>query len=224
MWQWKWVFRTGLVEVSEVNAYTPLPIFLLHDHNISQPVGIFHFSDFPGLEKIIGLVIDYFVSFWRELTSLLFDRFERRIDVESMRNDLGVDGNNDDFFYSIVVDSFRVCLALAVDDVELRLLVDSFRIHWKSNFPDSVIHGTIESHKNHRTSYDLCFIDSHSFDCAKENDVRRTSSIDQDSLDRAISNLELNNLPIMMLLPWIVGILLIKRDGHGHQLQLVLRS
>ena len=41
----KTIFWTGLVEVGEVHAHPPFPVGLLHQHYISQPLGVVDFLD-----------------------------------------------------------------------------------------------------------------------------------------------------------------------------------
>ena len=43
--KWKGVLGTCLVQVSEVNANSPLPILLLHDDDIGELVGVLHLTD-----------------------------------------------------------------------------------------------------------------------------------------------------------------------------------
>lgn len=94
MWQRERVFRASLVEICEVDTDSPFAVFLLYDHDVRESVGIFYFSDLPSFEEIVDLVIDHLVSLWSELSALLFDGFKRRVDVEFVRNDVGVDANH----------------------------------------------------------------------------------------------------------------------------------
>ena len=43
--KWKGVIGTCLVQVSEVDANSLLPILLLHDDDIGEPVGVLYLTD-----------------------------------------------------------------------------------------------------------------------------------------------------------------------------------
>ena len=43
--KWKGVLRTCLVQVGEVDANSPLPVLLLHDDDIGEPVGVLYLAD-----------------------------------------------------------------------------------------------------------------------------------------------------------------------------------
>ena len=45
----KAIFRTGSVDISEVNAESPFAVCLFDKDYVSQPVRVFHFSDSFGL-------------------------------------------------------------------------------------------------------------------------------------------------------------------------------
>ena len=43
--KWKVVIGTCLVQISEVDANSPLPVLLLHDNDIGEPVGVLYLAD-----------------------------------------------------------------------------------------------------------------------------------------------------------------------------------
>ena len=43
--KWKGVLGTCLVQVSEVDTNSPLPVLLLHDDNIGEPIGVLYLAD-----------------------------------------------------------------------------------------------------------------------------------------------------------------------------------
>ena len=43
--KWKGVLGTCLVQVGEVDAYSPLPVLRLYNHHIGQPVGVMDLTD-----------------------------------------------------------------------------------------------------------------------------------------------------------------------------------
>ena len=49
LWQTKTVFRAGLVQVSEINAYSPLLPLFRGDDDVSQPICVVGFSNDIGL-------------------------------------------------------------------------------------------------------------------------------------------------------------------------------
>ena len=72
----KAVFRTGSVDIGEVNAEPPFFIYLFGEDYISQPVRVFYFSDSFGLEEFVNLFVNHFLPFWGETPSFLFNGFE----------------------------------------------------------------------------------------------------------------------------------------------------
>ena len=91
------ILRASSVYVSEVDSESPLAIFFFDEHNISQPLGIFHLSDRSCLEELADLLVDGFLPFWCEAPALLFDRFEGWAGIQPMS-----------YYYR--VDSSHVCL------------------------------------------------------------------------------------------------------------------
>ena len=75
------IFWACFVDVSEVDAESPLVVRFFDEYDIGQPFGIFHLSDFPCLEEFADLLVDCFLPFWREAPSLLLDWLEGWVDV-----------------------------------------------------------------------------------------------------------------------------------------------
>ena len=72
------------VDVSEVDTESPLAIFFFDEYDFSQPLRILHLHDFSCLEEFADLLVDGYLSFWREVPQLLLDRFEGRAGVQPM--------------------------------------------------------------------------------------------------------------------------------------------
>ena len=61
------------VDVSEVDAESPLTDRFFDEYDVGQSFRIFHLSDCPCLEEFADLLVDRFFPFWREAPSLLLD-------------------------------------------------------------------------------------------------------------------------------------------------------
>ena len=72
------------VDVSEVDTESPLAVCFFDKYDVGQPLWIFHLSDCSCLEKFANLLVDDFLSFWREAPPLLFDWLERWANVQPM--------------------------------------------------------------------------------------------------------------------------------------------
>ena len=75
------VFWARSVNVSEVDAKSPLAVCFFDKYDIGQPFRIFHLSDCYRLEEFSDLLVDRLLPFWREAPPLLFDWLERWVDV-----------------------------------------------------------------------------------------------------------------------------------------------
>ena len=64
------------VDVSEVDAESPLAVCFFDEYDVGQPFRIFHLSDCPCLEEFADFLIDRFLPFWCEAPSLLLDWLE----------------------------------------------------------------------------------------------------------------------------------------------------
>ena len=69
------------VDVSEVDAESPLAVCFFDEYDVGQPFRIFHLSDCPCLEEFVDFLIDRFLPFWREAPSLLLEWLEGWTDV-----------------------------------------------------------------------------------------------------------------------------------------------
>ena len=83
-WQRESVLWARFVYVSEVDIESPLEIFFFDEYDVSQPLRILDLPDCSCLEEIADLLVDGFLSFWREAPWLFLDRFKRRAGVQSM--------------------------------------------------------------------------------------------------------------------------------------------
>ena len=83
-WQRETILWACYIDISEVDAESPLSVCFFDKYDVSQPFMVFYLSDCPCLEEFVDLLVDRFLSFWSEAPSLLLDWFERWTDVQSM--------------------------------------------------------------------------------------------------------------------------------------------
>ena len=72
-WHRKTIFWVCSVDVSEVDAESPLSVCFFDEYDIGQLFKVLHFSDCPCLEELADLPIYHFLSFWSETPSFLLD-------------------------------------------------------------------------------------------------------------------------------------------------------
>ena len=72
------------VDVSEVDIESPFVVCFFDKYDVGQPFRIFYLSDCSHLEEFTDLLVDLFLSFWREAPPLLFDWLEGWADVQPM--------------------------------------------------------------------------------------------------------------------------------------------
>ena len=75
-WQRETILWACSVDVSEVDAESPLVVHFFEEYNVGQPFRIFHLSNCPCLEEFTDLLVDRFLPFWREASYLLLDWLE----------------------------------------------------------------------------------------------------------------------------------------------------
>ena len=80
-WQREIILWACSIDVSEVDAESPLTVRFFDEYDVGQPFRIFHISDCPCLEEFADLLVDRFFPFWREAPSLLLDWLEGWADV-----------------------------------------------------------------------------------------------------------------------------------------------
>ena len=83
-WQREAVLWACFVDVSEVDTESPLAICFFNEYGVGQPLRILYLPDRSCLEEFADLLIDGFLSFWREAPPFLLDRFEGWADVQPM--------------------------------------------------------------------------------------------------------------------------------------------
>ena len=88
------VFWACSVDVSEVDAESPLTVHFFDKHDVGQPLWVFHFYDCSCLEEFADLLVDRFLPFWREAPPLLFDGLEGWADVQPMSDYCGVNSSH----------------------------------------------------------------------------------------------------------------------------------
>ena len=91
MREWVTVLWARLVEIREVDAYAPFAVFLFDDNRVSQPFGVSDFGNETRVEEPVDFFVYGFRTFWTEFSLLLSDGFERRVDVQFMGGNCGVD-------------------------------------------------------------------------------------------------------------------------------------
>ena len=57
------ILWAGPVDVCEIDAKSPLSVFLFDENNVSQPFWVFHFSNCLFLEELANLFINRLLSF-----------------------------------------------------------------------------------------------------------------------------------------------------------------
>ena len=72
------------VDVSEVDTESLLSVCFFDKYDVGQPLEILHLPDRSCLEEFSDLLVDGFLSFWREAPPLFFDWLERWADVQPM--------------------------------------------------------------------------------------------------------------------------------------------
>ena len=83
-WQREAVFWACFVDVGEVDTKSPFTICFFDEYYVSQPLWILHLPDRSYLKEFADLLVDGFLSIWRETPPLLLDRFEGRDGVQPM--------------------------------------------------------------------------------------------------------------------------------------------
>ena len=78
------IFWVRFVDVSEVDAKSPLAVCSFDKYDVGQPFRIFHLSNCSRLEEFFDLLVDRFLPFWREAPPLLFDLLEGWAYVQRM--------------------------------------------------------------------------------------------------------------------------------------------
>ena len=79
--QRKDIFWACSVDVSEVDAKSPLAVCFSNEYEVGQPFWVLHLSDCPCLKELSNLFVDHFLPFRSETPSFLLDWFEGWIDV-----------------------------------------------------------------------------------------------------------------------------------------------
>ena len=93
-WQREAVLWTCFVDVGEVDTESPLAICFFDEYCVSQPLRILHLPDRSYLEEFADLLVDGFLSFWREGPPLLLDWFEGRAGVQPMSDHCRVNSSH----------------------------------------------------------------------------------------------------------------------------------
>ena len=75
------IFWACSVDVSEVDAESPLAVCFFDEYDVGQPFRIFHLIDCPCLEEFSDFLVDRLLPLWLEAPSLLLDWLVRWIDV-----------------------------------------------------------------------------------------------------------------------------------------------
>ena len=62
-WQRETIFWACSVDVSEVDAESPLAVRFFDEYGVGQPFRVLHLSYCPSLEELVDLLVDRFLSF-----------------------------------------------------------------------------------------------------------------------------------------------------------------
>ena len=65
LWKRKINFWRGLVEVDEINKYSPFSPLLGGDYNVGEPIWIVSFPDDFGLDELSYFTLYDFQAFWK---------------------------------------------------------------------------------------------------------------------------------------------------------------
>ena len=87
-WESERIFGACFVEISVVNAHAPLPVLLLHQDWVSQPVGVVDFFDEVGSRELSELVSDGLLAVLRESAESLLDWLCSFFDIKSVLDHL----------------------------------------------------------------------------------------------------------------------------------------
>ena len=71
--QRKTIFWACSIDVSEVNAKSPLVVCLFDEHDVGQPFWVLHLSDCPCLKELSYLFVDRFLPFRSGTPSFFLD-------------------------------------------------------------------------------------------------------------------------------------------------------
>ena len=85
---------TCFVDVSEIDTELSLAIFFFDEYDVGQQLKILYLPARYCMEKFAYLLIDGFLSFWREAPPLLLDLFEGWADVQPMSYYCGVNSSH----------------------------------------------------------------------------------------------------------------------------------
>ena len=69
------VLQAGAIQIHEVDAHSPFPVYLFDQDYIGQPLGIVDFPDEVSSEQFAHLIHDCFISFRSENSSSFLDGF-----------------------------------------------------------------------------------------------------------------------------------------------------
>ena len=94
LWQRETVLWARSVDVSEIDAESPLAICFFDKYDVGQPLRILHLPDRSCLEEFADLLVDGFLSFWHKAPPLLFDWLEGRADVQPMSDHCRVNSSH----------------------------------------------------------------------------------------------------------------------------------
>ena len=78
------IFWAGFIQICEVHTYSPLSIFLFHNHSIGQPFRVEYFFNNPNLFKLVHLFLDSIRMLLRLVPRWLLPREDNRVDIEMM--------------------------------------------------------------------------------------------------------------------------------------------
>ena len=73
LWHGKAIFWACSVDVSEVDAKSPLSVCFFYEYDVGQQFRVLHLSDCPCLEELSDLLVDCFLPSRSKAPSFLLD-------------------------------------------------------------------------------------------------------------------------------------------------------
>ena len=80
-WQRETILWACSVDVSEVDAKSPLAVCFFDEHDVGQPFWVLHLSDCPAWKSLSTSSLIAFFPLQSEAPSFLIDWFEGRVDA-----------------------------------------------------------------------------------------------------------------------------------------------
>jgi len=80
-WEMKFVFRTGCVKITEVNADSDVPVFLEYGNNVINPIWVLFFSNESTFDEFFNFRFYCLNNVGSKSSLLLFNRFSMSFNI-----------------------------------------------------------------------------------------------------------------------------------------------